>query len=406
VVVESLFAVALFSGLVMGLVALILLTRRVLLPQGSVVILVNDRRRIEAARSTRLLDALGAEGIHLPSACGGKGTCGQCRITVIDEPPPAVPTETSVLSPQDLAGGVRLACQQPLRTDLAIRVPEEIFGVQQWQARVRSSRFVGTLLKEIVAELPEGERIDFRAGSFVQVTAPPFELELRDLPVDEAVRAEWDRLDLWRHAVQSTTPVSRAYSLANHPGEDRILMLVVRLATPPSLAPEGTPPGIVSSYLFQLEPESELQISGPYGHFFATEGDAEMIFVAGGAGMAPMRSHILNQLVRLGSKRKISFWYGARNHRELFYRDLFDSLQAEHENFRWTVVLSEPETGWQGETGFVHEVLHRRYLAEHPCPERCEYYLCGPPLMARATLSMLAGLGVPRENVFFDDFGA
>jgi Na+-transporting NADH:ubiquinone oxidoreductase subunit F len=403
--IETTLAIALFSGLIMGLVALILAARRILLPEGSVQVLVNDQRTIEVSRAARLLDGLEAAGIHLASACGGKGTCGQCRIMVSGEVPRAVPTEAAILPANALAAGARLACQLVVREGLAIRIPEEIFGVQRWNCRVRSTRCVGTLIKEIVVELPQDENIDFRAGSFVQVTAPPYKARFRDFPIDTPVRPDWDRLDLWRYSVESTVPTTRAYSLANYPDEDRVVMLLVRLATPPMRAPEKTPPGVVSSYLFQLEPGSPLEISGPYGHFFATESDAEMVFVAGGAGMAPMRSHILDQLLRVHTNRPISLWYGARNRRELFYDDLFDRLEDEHDNFRWTVALSEPEEDWNGEVGFIHEVLHERYLADHPHPERCEFYLCGPPLMASATQAMLAGVGVPRENVYFDDFG-
>jgi len=404
-VIEAVLAIAVFSGVVMLLVAMILAARRFLLPRGSVRILLNDGRRIEVPRSSRLLDALGAEGIHLPSACGGKGTCGQCRVTVVEPAPAAVATETAILTPQEIAMGTRLACQLQVREDLAIRVPEAIFGVRRITCRVRSARCVGTMIREIIAELPEGEKLDFRAGGFVQITAPAYHARFRDLPIDEAVRDEWDRLDLWRHESGTTTPVSRAYSLANCPDEEGIVMLLVRLSPPPALAPEGTPAGVVSSYLFQLEPGNELEVSGPYGHFFVNDSDAEMIFVGGGAGMAPMRSHILDQLQRIRTTRRISFWYGARSQREIFYRTLFDGLAGEHENFRWTVALSEPEEDWQGDVGFIHEVLHRRYLAEHPSPAKCEYYLCGPPLMAQATRSMLAGLGVPVENIYLDDFG-
>lgn len=403
--IEATLAIAVFSGVVMLLVAMILGARRLLLPQGSVPILLNDRRRIEAPRASRLLDALEAEGIHLPSACGGKGTCGQCRVTVLEPAPPAVATETSVLMPEEIAAGTRLACQLQVREDLSIRLPEAIFGARSLTCRVRSARCVGTMIREIVAELPEGEKLDFRAGGFVQITAPPYRTRFRDLPIDEAVRDEWDRLDLWGYEAGTTAAVSRAYSLANCPTEDRVVMLLVRLAPPPALAPEGTPAGVVSSYLFSVEPGDELEVAGPYGHFFADGSDAEMVFIGGGAGMAPMRSHILDQLERIRTTRRISFWYGARSQREVLYRELFDGLAREHENFRWTVALSEPEEGWQGDVGFIHEVLLHRYLAEHPRPAQCEYYLCGPPMMARATRSMLEGLGVPAENVHLDDFG-
>jgi Na+-transporting NADH:ubiquinone oxidoreductase subunit F len=402
---ESLLAVLIFAGVVMALVGLILGARRLLLPQGQVTIVVNDTRRFEAPCSSRLLAALESQDLLLPSACGGKGTCGQCRVTLVGAVPAPVPAELALLSPEELASGVRLACQQTLREDLGVQLPEVIFGVGRWRCRVVSSRAVGTLLREIVAELPPGEKLDFRAGGFVEVTAPPYRLDFSELSVDPAVRDEWDRLDLWRHHAGTDAPVSRAYSLANHPEEDRIVMLVVRLATPPALAPPGTPAGVVSSYLFARGPGDEIEVTGPFGHFFAEESDDEMVFVAGGAGMAPMRSHILDQLLRIRTRRRISFWYGARSPREIFYRELFDGLAEEHENFEWTVAISEPDPAWPGEVGFVHEVLLRRHLAEHPCPERCQYYLCGPPMMARATQSMLASLGVPAERIHHDDFG-
>jgi Na+-transporting NADH:ubiquinone oxidoreductase subunit F len=400
-------SVVLFTGIVLSLVLLILGARRVLLPSGVAQIRVNERRVVEGRLGEKLLDALGAARIPLPSACGGKGTCGQCRVRVIRNARAPLPTEVARFSRRELAQGERLACQLTLREDTEIRIADEIFGVQSWTCRVRSARCVGTMIREIVAELPEGERIDFRAGSFVQVTVPPYEGKFRDLPIDESVRSEWDRLDLWRHEVISRTPVTRAYSLANPPAEDRVIQLLIRLALPPASAPAGTPPGIASSYLFQLQPGAALDVAGPYGHFFADESDREMVFVGGGAGMAPLRSHILDQLGRLRSRRVISFWYGARSRRELFYADEFDRLQQEHANFRWVPALSEPraEDGWDGELGFIHDVLERRYLADHPSPEECEYYLCGPPLMARATIALLSRLGVPAENVHFDDFG-
>lgn len=405
---EALLATALFSAIVLALVLSILGARRLILPAGAAHIDVNGRRGLEGRLGDKLLDALNAAGIALPSACGGKGTCGQCRVDVVGSAPPPLPTERARLSPRALASGERLACQLTLRGDLSIRIPDEIFGVQHWICRVVSARCVGTMIREIVAELPDDQRIEFRAGSFVQVTAPPYEARYRDFAIDDWARPEWDRLDLWRHRVKSLEPVTRAYSLANPPALDRRIELLVRLATPPASAPPGTPPGIVSSYLFGLEPGAGLEVSGPYGHFFADESEREMVFVGGGAGMAPLRSHILDQLVRLRTGRAISFWYGARNRRELFYADQFDRLQQEHANFRWVPALSEPraDDDWEGERGFIHEVLERRYLGEHPAPEACEFYLCGPPLMARATLAMLARLGVPPDHIHFDDFGA
>lgn len=404
----ALLAAAIFSAVVVSLVGLILVARRILLPTGSARVRVNDRRSLDGALGDRLLEALGAAGIELPSACGGKGTCGQCRVSFVAAAPPPLPTERARLSARELAQGERLACQVTLRADVAIRIPDEIFGVQRWSCRVRSARFVGTMIREIVADLPDAERIDFRAGSFVQIAVPPYRLRFRDLRVDESVRPEWDRLDLWRYEVASAAAVTRAYSLANPPAEDRVIQLLVRLATPPASAPPGAPPGVASSWLCALQPGDALDVAGPYGHFFADASEREMILVGGGAGMAPLRSHVLDQLGRLRATRAISFWYGARSRRELFYADEFDPLARAHPNFHWLPALSEPrpEDRWEGEVGFIHEVLERRHLATHPAPEACEYYLCGPPLMARATIAMLERLGVAPESIHFDDFGS
>jgi Na+-transporting NADH:ubiquinone oxidoreductase subunit F len=291
---------------------------------------------------------------------------------------------------------------------MAVEVPDEVFGVRHWTCRVRSSESVGTLIKEIVLELPETEAVEFRAGSFVQIESPPFELSFADLDIGSEYRDEWDRLDLWRYRAASARPTARAYSMANYADEKGIIILNVRAAIPPPGSPDDVPAGIVSSYLFSLKPGDLVRVSGPFGHFFAHETDREMVFVGGGVGMAPMRAHILDQLKRVGSQRKISFWYGARNLRELFYREEFDRLQEENPNFRWVVALSDPrpEDGWRGKVGFVHDVLCDSYLEDHPAPEECEYYLCGPPMMMRAVMRMLDNLGVEAENIRFDDFGA
>lgn len=405
--IEVLASVLLFTAIVMCLVFVVLLARTFLLPGGEVEITINEKRTIRAPREEKLLGALHADGILVPSACGGKGTCAQCKVAVLSGAGPPLPVETARLARRELAEGVRLACQVAIRDDLDVRVPEEIFGVRQLTCRVRSSRCVATLIKEIVLELPEGELLDFRAGAYVQVTSPPYRARFSDFAIDPEVRDEWDRLDLWRYEAGCDRSTTRAYSLANPPAESDRIVLDVRIATPPPGAPQGTPPGIVSSYLFSLRPGDEVAVSGAYGHFFASEGEREMVFVGGGAGMAPMRSLILDQLERLHSRRTITFWYGARSRRELFYAELFDALAAEHPNFRWCVALSEPrpEDAWGGETGFIHEVLYAKYLEGHPAPEDCEYYLCGPPLMIRAVRSLLDGLGVEPEAVHFDDFG-
>jgi Na+-transporting NADH:ubiquinone oxidoreductase subunit F len=405
--IEGLLGVALFTGIVMTLVAGVLLARRLLLPSGEVRVLVNQGRSVPARRGEKLLAALHSAGIRVPASCGGKGICGQCRVQVSSGGGAVLPTEAARLARREMRQGVRLACMVTVRDDLEVAVPEEVLGVEHWTCHARSTRCVGTLIKEIVLELPGGETIPPPAGRYVTVTCPPYRLAYRDLPIDPEVRDQWDRLGLWRLEARSDTPTTRAYSIASHPGEKGIVTLIVRLATPPPAASEA-PPGIVSSWLFGLRPGDEVEVAGPYGHFFVEEGEGELVFVGGGAGMAPMRAHLFDQLERLGTRRPISFWYGARNRRELFYVEEFDRLAAEHENFSWTVALSEPgpEDDWQGETGFVHEVLHRRHLAEHPAPEECSYYLCGPPMMIKAVRSLLDRLGVDPERIKADDFGA
>lgn len=399
--------VAVFTTIVMCLVLVISLARSRLVATGEVDIRVNDRRTIRATLGARLLPSLTDGGIRVPSACGGIGTCGQCRVHVLEGGGPVLATETARLPKRDILDGVRLACQVTVREAMSVRVPEEIFGVKEWECTVQSTRNVGTLIKELVLEMPAGETVDFRAGAFVQIECPPFEARFVDFEIAAEYRDEWDRLNLWRYAASTKAPTTRAYSLANYAEENELLILLVRIATPPPGSPDWVPPGVVSSYLFSLKAGDRVTVSGPFGHFFAEESDREMIFIGGGAGMAPMRGHILDQLVRLKSRRKISFWYGARNLRELFYVELFDRLQAQHENFRWVVALSEPGPGdhWTGDVGFIHQVLYDRYLKDHPAPEECEYYLCGPPMMAKAVLTLLDDLGVEPENVHFDDFG-
>jgi Na+-transporting NADH:ubiquinone oxidoreductase subunit F len=403
---EILLGSLVFTGVVMALVLGVLLARRWLAPAGEVSIQINEKR-LRGARGERLLDALSREDVHLPAACGGKGSCGQCAVHVVAGGGQALPTERARLTPGEIGRGLRLACQLVIREALEVRVPDELLGVREWCCRVRSTRFVGTLMKEIVLDLPEGETLAARAGSYVQVRSPPYCVRFGDLAIDPTVRAEWERLGLLALEAGAQEPTTRAYSLANLPSDDDCAVLVVRIATPPSGAPSGIPAGVVSSYLFSLAPGDSVTLAGPFGHFFANESDAEMVFVGGGAGMAPMRAHIHDQLLRLGSKRTISFWYGARSRRELFYDEEFEALAAAHASFRFVVALSEPrpEDAWTGEVGFIHEVLLRSYLQEHPTPELCEYYLCGPPLMLQATRAMLDRLGVPSENVRFDDFG-
>jgi Na+-transporting NADH:ubiquinone oxidoreductase subunit F len=294
-----------------------------------------------------------------------------------------------------------------VKQDMKVQLPPEVFGVKKLQCTVRSNRSVSTFIKELVLEIPAGEKIDFRAGGYIQMECPPHRVRHADFDIPEHFRDEWDRHNLWRFVSEVSQPVTRAYSMANYPGEQDIIMLNVRIATPPPTAPDA-PPGIMSSYIFSLRPGDTVTVSGPYGEFFARNTDAEMVFIGGGAGMAPMRAHILDQLKRVGTTRKLSFWYGARSRREIFYQEHFDRLQEEHTNFEWYVGLSDPQPGdqWEGYRGFIHEVLLLHYLSSHQAPEECEYYLCGPPMMNAAVISMLEELGVERDNILLDDFGA
>jgi Na+-transporting NADH:ubiquinone oxidoreductase subunit F len=404
---DAFAGVIVFVAVVMVLVMLVLLARRLLVPRGTVRLVVNGRDIGRVPRERKLLAALIDGGLFIPSACGGTGTCGLCRVQVVRGGSDPHPMETARLTKTELASGLRLACQVALRDDVEVELPDDLFGVRELVCTVRSNRSVATFMKELVLELPADERLEFRAGAFVQLTAPPFEASFRDFDVPADMREEWDRLGLWRLGVRSTEPVVRAYSLANHPGEEGVLVLIVRIATPPPDAGPDVPPGVVSSYVFSRRPGDSVHVTGPFGSFVARDTDREMVFVGGGAGMAPMRSHVLDQLERRGTDRTISFWYGARSLRELFYADLFDRLARKHANFSWHVALSEPrpEDAWEGPVGFVHKVLEQDLLREHPCPEECEYYLCGPPLMIAATRALLAEYGVPDEHVLSDDFG-
>ena len=404
---EILFGVALFVVIVLALSLLILAARARLSPTGEVTLTVNETREARAQTGSKLLAALDDMDIHLPSACGGRGTCGQCRVEVSKGGGGVLPTEKALITRREAASGIRLACQVTIRDDMDLAVADDIFGVREWRCRVRSNDNISSFIKELILDLPEGETIDFRAGSYVLLTCPPYRADFRSFEIGEEYRDEWDRNDLWRYSAGTEEATARGYSMANHPGENTIIQLDVRIATPPPGADDDVPPGVVSSYIFGLKPGDEVTVSGPFGNFFATGGEREMIFIGGGVGMAPMRAHILDQLLRLKSKRKISFWYGARNQREILYRELFQRLDREHENFHWREALSAPgpEDGWTGMTGFIHEALHEYYLKDHPAPEDCDYFLCGPPMMVSAVRNMLDSLGVDPESIFFDDFG-
>ncbi len=399
--------VLMFSGIILSQVLLLLLARRLLLPSGEVQLEINSdpERSPSVAPGSSLLASLAGQGIFVPSACGGKGTCGICRVTVREGGGGLLPTEAGHISRGQARRGQRLACQLKVRAPMKLEIPPEVFNVRRWRCRVRSNRNVASFIKELVLELPAGEEVPFRAGGFVQLSCPPHTVRYRDFDIGQRYRGDWDRFRMWQYVSHCEAELSRAYSMANYPGEKGIITLNVRIASPPPGLLHA-PPGVMSSYIFGLRPGDEVTIAGPFGEFFARDSDAEMCFVGGGAGMAPMRSHIFDQLLRLKTKRKISFWYGARSLNEAFYVRDFDRLQAEHENFRWQLVLSQPleEDGWEGPTGFVHQVLLERYLKEHPAPEEVEYYLCGPPPMTQAVVELLLELGVERENILFDDF--
>ncbi|HRU93202.1 MAG TPA: NADH:ubiquinone reductase (Na(+)-transporting) subunit F [Candidatus Marinimicrobia bacterium] len=402
-----LIAVGVFVIIVLALVGLILLAKSYLVPVGTIKINVNDDPNyiFDAPVGGKLLNTLAEKEIYLPSACGGAGTCGLCKVKVLKGGGTILPTELAHINRREAREGVRLACQLAVKEDLRLAIPPEIFAVRKWVCMVRSNRNVATFIKELVLDLPPGEQMNFRAGGYIQVETGPHRVNFRDFVIEKPFKAEWDRCDMWRYVSVVDEEIVRAYSIANYPDEKGIIMLNVRIATPPPEKPDA-PPGKMSSYLFSLKPGDRVTISGPYGEFFARETDREMVFIGGGAGMAPMRSHIFDQLKRLHSQRKISFWYGARSLKELFYQDDFDALQREFPNFEWHVALSEPlpEDNWKGYCGFIHEVVLNNYLINHPAPEDCEYYLCGPPLMVSAVLKMLDGLGVEPENILYDEF--
>ena len=404
---EIFFSIIVFTGILLLLAMLILWVRARLVPQGDITITVNGEKELKAPAGGRLLGTLADAGIFVPSACGGGGTCGQCRVRVLEGGGSLLPTEASLISKREAADGERLACQVAVSMDMEVRVPEDVFGVKKWQCTVRSNDNVATFIKELVLELPMGETMDFKAGGYIQIECEPHEVAYSSFDIGEEYLADWKKFGLLELRSVVTEPAMRAYSMANYPEENTIVMLNVRIATPPPGAGDKVPTGIMSSYIFNLKPGDPVTISGPYGEFLAKDTDAEMVFIGGGAGMAPMRSHIFDQLKRLHSKRKITFWYGARSLREAFYVEEFDELERQHENFCWHLALSDPlpEDNWEGMVGFIHEVLYDNYLKDHPAPEDCEYYMCGPPMMNAAVERLLYDLGVEEENVLFDDFG-
>ena len=403
-----LFSVFMFTLIVLLLVVVILIARSKLVATGNVKITVNDEEEsaLVVPVGDKLLNVLSDKKIYLPSACGGGGTCGECKVIVKEGGGDALQTETVKLNRKQIREHYRLSCQLAVKEDLSLEVPAELFDIKKWECTVRSNQNVATFIKELVLELPEGEDVKFRAGGYVQIEAPPHTVNYKDFIVEDEYKPDWDKYNLWKYVSKVDEDCIRAYSMASYPEEKGIIMLNVRIATPPPNAPDA-PPGQMSSFIFNLKPGDKVIISGPYGEFFARNNDNEMIFIGGGAGMAPMRSHIFDQLGRLNSKRKISYWYGARSFREMFYVEDFNTLEKEHDNFKWNIGLSEPlpEDNWDGYTGFIHQMLYDNYLKDHPAPEDCEYYLCGPPMMISAVTKMLDELGVEPDNILFDDFG-
>jgi Na+-transporting NADH:ubiquinone oxidoreductase subunit F len=402
---EIILGSILFTVIIIALAAMVMGAQAILLPATEVTVTVNESREIASRTGRKLLGVLTDAGISLPSTCGGAGTCGLCRVTIVNGHAEALPTEVNKLTRHEVAAGLRLACQVVLRGNVAVKVPDELFEVKEIDCIVRTNRTVVPLIKELVLDLPSGAEPDIPAGAFVQVTAPPFHVAFTEFDIASEHQTHWDHLGLRHLMAGSTKPEIRAYSIANRPADAGRIVLNIRLALPPP----GTdaPPGIVSSYLFGLKSGDKLRLTGPYGSFRARESDREMIFIGGGVGMAPLRAIIFDQLERLETRRTISFWYGARSLIELFYVDEFNQLQERHKNFTWTVALSDarPDDHWEGATGFIHDVVLENYLKNHPAPEDCEYYLCGPPLMIKAVFAMLDNLGVDRENIMFDDFG-
>ena len=404
---EVFFGVAMFTGIIVALVSLIVVARKQLVTGGDVRILINHQKEITVPAGGKLLNALAAQGLFVSSACGGGGTCAQCKVKVLSGGGEILATEKNHINRAQEREGCRLSCQVAVKQDMQIEVPEEVFETKKWSCKVRSNRNVATFIKELVLELPAGEEVGFKAGGYIQIECPPHDLKYSTFDVEEHFRGDWDKFGLWDIESHVTEPVIRAYSMANYPGEKGIIMLNVRVATPPPRGPKGTPPGKMSSYIFNLKPGDEVTISGPYGEFFIKETPAEKIYIGGGAGMAPLRSHIFELFKNMQTDCKVSYWYGGRSCRELFYLEEFEELAKKNSNFTLNIALSEPqpEDNWTGKKGFIHQVLLNEYLSKHPSPEDCEYYICGPPMMLSAVRKMLSDLGVEPENVAYDDFG-
>lgn len=406
-------SIVVFLVITLLLVALLLYAKSKLTPSGEVVININEgKKELHVNQGQTLLSALTSSKIFLPSACGGGGSCGMCECQVDEGAGSILPTETGFFSRKEQNENYRLACQVKVKDNMKMRIPQEVMGIKKWECEVVSNHNVATYIKEFVVKLPEGETLDFKSGGYIQIDVPKLSVDFKDMVIEDEYRGDWDKYNMFDLSMSNPEPTYRAYSMANHPAEGNIVMLNIRIATPPIDRATGTfqkvNPGICSSYIFSRKPGDKVMISGAYGEFFIKDTEREMMFIGGGAGMAPMRSHIFHLFHTLKTGRKATFWYGARSMREVFYKEEFDAIAEQFPNFSWHLALSEPlpEDNWEGPTGFIHQVIEDLYLGSHEEPEDIEYYLCGPPAMNDAVTKMLYDLGVPDEMVAFDDFGS
>ena len=401
-------SIAVFSGVIMLLVLVITTLEKRLVPQGNITISINNDadKALSVPAGGTLLTALSNQGLYLPSACGGGGTCAMCKCQIFDGAGDILPTEAGHFTRKEIKEKWRLSCQVKVKADMDIHVPEEILSIQKFTCTVRSNDNVATFIKELVLDIDDGKQLDFEAGGYIQIYVPPSNINFKTFDVQPEYRGDWDKFDMWRYNAKNDEEIFRAYSMANHPAEGNMVMLNIRIATPPRGM--DVAPGICSSYVFDLKPGDKVTISGPYGEFFAKETEREMVYIGGGAGMAPLRSHVFDLFHTKKTKRKVSYWYGARSSREMFYEEDFRAIEKDFPNFKFHVAMSEPqpEDNWTGPVGFIHQVVLENYLKNHPDPTEIEYYLCGPPMMLTAVQNMLYDLGVERDMIDFDDFGS
>jgi Na+-transporting NADH:ubiquinone oxidoreductase subunit F len=406
---EVLVGVLVFTAVIILLVLLLNFVGNLLLPQGEVSLVINDdaSKSLKVQTGGTVLSALASQNVYLPSACGGQGTCAQCKCQVVEGGGDILPTEQAYISRKDQKDYWRLGCQVKIRNDMKIKVPDEIFSIRKWDATVKSNNNVATFIKELVIELPKDDPIHFESGGYIQIDVPAYNnIEYKNFEIEEIYREDWDKFDVWQYTAENKNPIFRAYSMANHPAEGNMIMLNIRIASPPPNMP-SVPPGIASSYVFNLKPGDKITVSGPYGDFHIKDTEREMVYIGGGAGMAPLRSHIFHLLKTENTKRKVSFWYGARSVKEMFYDEEFKDLEKQFSNFKYQVALSDPlpNDNWEGPIGFIHQVALDLYLKNHEDPTECEYYLCGPPMMISAVQKMLWDLGVEEDMIAYDDFG-